>query len=264
MLGGLVLAIMATSAGTPAPPTTAQVEVRRVEVSFAFSGRDVFLFGQTPPGTRRVMAVMEGASAGPVRLMEKGRVAIFWLGVRQYRLGGVPGVYLVNLSCPTCNGLAICHHDGALDTCDRLLGSGRPTVGAAEIGTRATLACLSGTLAIGEAKRVLDGFWSLQEQRGLYGVRQNAIRVGSSGAFYHEFALPASAPDGRYRITTYFFSDEGLLAVRENELVVRKTGLVSWFSRLAERHALAYGALAVALAVAAGWLAGTLFKRSAH
>jgi hypothetical protein len=196
--------------------------------------------------------------------MEKGRVAVFWLGVRQYQLDDVPGVYLVNLSCPLCNGLSSCPHDDALAVCNLRLGGGRPRLGADALWVRGTLASLSGPLASGEAARVLAGFWSLQAERGLFGIRTNAIRISASGAFYHDFAIPPGAPEGRYHVTTYFLGDDGLLATRENEVFVRKTSVMFWLSRFAERRSLRYGVFAVAVALAAGWVAGTLFKRSSH
>jgi hypothetical protein len=265
LLTALVLAAVG-AVGTVGPPPVAssQVEVRRVEVSFAFAGRDVFLFGHVPNGTTRVASVMEGPAAGVVRLMKKGRVGPFWLGTRQYRLEGVPGVYLVNLSCPLCNGLTDCHHPGALEACNRLLAADDQGLGPDALWSAASLTCLSGRLDKQEAETALAGFWSLQEERGLFGVRTNAIRISPAGIFYHQFALPAGAPEGRYRITTYFFSDDGLLAIRHNEVFVRKASVLFWLSRLAERRALLYGMFAVFVALAAGWMAGTLFKRSSH
>ena len=110
----------------------------------------------------------------------------------------------------------------------------------------------------------MQGFWALQTARKLYGLRTNAIRLNGQGAFYHTFSLPACAPDGRYRVTTYFLGADRLLGVESNDVFVRKTGMVESLSRLADRRPAAYGALTVLIAVAAGWLAGTLFKRGGH
>lgn len=261
-----VLAVAALGWALPAvaagPATTSNVETRRVNISIAFSGQNVFLYGQAPAGTRRVVAAMEGPYAGAVRLLEKGRVAMFWLGVRQYRLGGVPGLYLVNANCPLCNRLADCTHEIQGEAWNAILAPDGLQVGREAISANGNLECLSGKLAAGELERVLSGFWELEGSRGLYAVREHAVRLNNSGAYYHTFALPAQAPDGRYHITTYFLSGGALLAQEENELFVRKSGLVAWFSRLADRRPYAYASLTVLIALAAGWVAGTLFRRS--
>ena len=264
MVALLVLAALATAPVATVPPPRAEVDPRRVEISYAFLGRDLFLYGQAEPGTRCVLAVMEGPPTESVRLMEKGRVALFWLGVRQYRLSGVPGVYLVDVSCPACNGLGACRHPGVLDECNRLLRPDGVIVGPGGIAARAQVASLSGPLRQGEAGRVVQGFWALQEARRLYGVRTNAIRLSGQGSFYHTFALPTCAPDGRYLVTTYFLGEDRLLGVACNEVFVRKTGVVESLSRLADRRPFVYGAFTVLIAVAAGWLTGTLFKRGGH
>ena len=264
MLVALVVALAVTPAAGAPQAAAARIEVRRIDVSYAFSGRDIFLYGRAPAGTRHVIVVMEGPPAGQIRLMEKGRVALLWLGVRQYRLSGVPGLYLVNVSCPVCNGFAPCPHTDALELGNRLLAPLGLLTGPDDVAARARLESLSSPLRPGEEESVLKGYWDLQAQRGLYGVRTNAIRLNAEGAFYHSFRLPASAPDGLYGATTYFVGEERLLGMETNELFLRKTGIVDWLSRLADRRPVFYGAFTVLIAVVSGWIAGTLFGQGGH
>jgi hypothetical protein len=237
------------------------IESRRVNVSLAFSGQQVFLYGQAPQGTVRVVSVMEGPSGSPVRLLQKGRVALFWLGVRQYRLGGVPGLYLVDANCPVCNRPSDCQHPVDEASWNKILAPLDRAAGRSALQQKAALECLSGPLAPGELETVIDGYWDLQSQRGLFAVNGRAIRLNPTGAYYHTFALPSQSPDGRYLITTYFLSADALLAVEHNELFVRKAGLIATLSRLAERRAALYGVITVLIALAAGWIAGALFRR---
>jgi hypothetical protein len=261
-----LLALLLLLAAVPAvagedPSVSARVQTRRVTISATFTGQRVFLHGQAIPGTQAILVVMEGASVGDVRLMEKGRVGPFWLGVRQYKLSGVPGVYLVNACASPCTEPV--SHDTRVERV--AWNPGLPTqgirVGLEAIAARAHLESLSGPLESGEAERVLEGYWSLQAKRGLYAVRANAVRINREGAFYHTFALPPEAPEGKYRIFSYFFARDGLLGTAENVLFVRKSGMIAWLTRLAERQAIAYGTFTLGIAVAAGWLAGTIFKR---
>jgi len=257
----LVTTLCAMHAAAPAAEPGSFVATRRVNVTFAFSGEQVFLYGQAPAGTTRVVAAMEGPAASALRLLQKGRVALFWLGVRQYRLGGVPGLYLVNANCPLCNRPSGCTHAPAESDWNRILAPAGITAGRSALRAAAELECMSGTLAPGEVDTVLDGFWELQARRGLFAVHASAVRLGTTGAYYHRFDLPAQAPDGRYLIATYFLSQDGVIAIERNELFVRKSGLIATLSQLAERRAATYGAVTVLIALAAGWLAGALFKR---
>ncbi len=260
---GLALSLLLLAAPEPPVEPVAHPAVRRVAISFSFSGQEVFLHGQLPAGCDSAFAVMEGPSAAPVRLMKKGRVVAFWMGVRQYRLSHAPGLYLVNLHSPACNGFFPCAEPTAVSSLNERLAESGHAVGLSAISARATVESLSGELQPGERDEVVEGYFELQEERKLYGVFGNAIRIGPDGMLYHVFRLPPEAPEGKYRITTHFLREGSPVAMARSDLFVRQSGLVNWLSRLAERHAFTYGAFTVAIALAAGFLAGSLFKRGA-
>jgi hypothetical protein len=239
------------------------MDTRRVPISLSFSGQQVFLSAQLPAGCDSALAVMEGPPKASVRLMRKGRLVLFWMGVRQYKLTHVPELYLVDLHCPICNGMGECEHASEAVALSKALEDSGLRIGPKAIAARATVEVLGGESEAGEARSVTQGYWELQKGRGVYGVRGNAIRISRNGLLYHVFNLPTQAPEGKYRISTYFLQDRALIAVATNELFVRQSGLVSWLSRLAERHAVAYGAFTVLIALSAGLLAGVLFKRGA-
>ncbi len=245
------------------PESSTRVATRRVPISYSFSGQQVFLYGQLPPGSNGVFAVMEGPASGEARLMKKGKVVFFWMGVRQYKLAHAPGLYLVNLHCPLCNGQGECTHATDLEKINQSLGSAADPIGPGAILARTSLEILNGNIEEGEHAEVVEGFWKLQESHGLYGLHENAIRVTADGTLYHVFNLPAEAPEGKYRILTHFLRDDTLVAVTRNDLFVRQSGVIAWLSRLAERHALTYGGFTVAIALLAGFLAGSLFKGGA-
>jgi hypothetical protein len=261
-IGVLSLATtLLTAAPIQSPESAARVATRRVPISFSFSGSQVFLWGQLPPGADSVVTVMEGPRLGALRLMQKGKVVLFWMGVRQYELAHAPGLYLVNLHCPICNGQGSCEHPDRLAALNEELGSPSDRVGQDAILARTDLHVLGGEPLEGEHAEVVEGFWELQESRGLYRLRHNAIRVTDEGILYHVFNLPTEAPEGRYQIRTHFLRGDSLVAVARNDLFVRQSGLVNWLSRLAERHAVTYGGFTVAIALLAGFLAGTIFKK---
>lgn len=238
-----------------------QVDVRRVRISLGFAGQQIFLFGQAPPGTERVVVVLEAPPCGPVRLMEKGRVGPFWLGVRQFRVEDVPGLYRVHLSCPGGNVLHPCPEQDSLPLVNRGLGAGGEVVGPEAIAMRAKVEVLSGQAGPEARREVLDGLWELQRRRGLYGVHPNSVRLNGAGRYYCTCRLPAAAPEGKYSATVYFLDGGRVLGAATEGLFVRRSGLVAWLSRLARHHAATYGGITVLIALAAGWLAGAIFRK---
>jgi hypothetical protein len=258
-----VVTLLAATPPQVVPDHTARLATRRIPISYSFSGQKVFLYGQLPPGSNGVFAVLEGPDTGEVRLLQKGKVVLFWMGVRQYELARAPGLYLVNLHCPLCNGQGECNHPTSVETLNQAMGTGADPIGPDAIYARTSLKVLDGEPEDGEHALVVEGFWKLQESHGLYGLHQNAIRVAEDGVLYHVFDLPAEAPEGKYRILTHFLRDDTLVAVARNDLFVRQSGIIAWLSRLAERHALTYGGFTVAIALLAGFLAGSLFRGGA-
>ncbi|GEM_PF-1313362 len=238
-----------------------QVDVRRVRVSLGFSGQKVFIFGHVPEGTRRVVTVIEAPGRGPVRLMEKGRVGPFWLGVRQYAVSGLPGLYLVELSCPGGNVLRECPEEDPLGAANRELAAVGVMVGPEAIVSRASVEVLQGGGGARDLERLLDGLWELESSLGLWGVDPNRIRLNDEGMYYFEARLPAHAPEGKYTITSWFLGLPAGPRSASSELFVRRWGLVAWLSRLAARHPWIYALITVGIALAAGWLAGAVFRR---
>ncbi len=241
------------------------VAVRRVHISAGFSGEEVFIYGRVPAGTERVVSVISSPTTATVRLMEKGRVGPFWLGVHQYAVHRVPRLYLVSLSCPQGNVLYPCPESDALAAVNPALARIGEIVGLRELEERAEVDVLRGKAGRQEVLRLLRGFWKLQASRGLYAVNTNRIRLNDDSMYYYQAVLPAEAPEGRYEISAFFLAGDGVIGTASTELFVGRSGMVAWLSRLAERRALLYGLITIGIALAAGWLAGTVFrKRTNH
>lgn len=238
-----------------------RVDVRRVRISLGFAGQQVFIFGQAPPGTTRVVSVMEAPPGRPVRLMRKGKVGPFWLGVRQYAVAGLPSLYLVTMSCPGGNVLRPCRVRDLLSQVNGVLEKEGITVGPRVIVQRARVEVLKGSTSGEAMDQLFDGFWKLEASRGLYGVDDNGIHLTRDGTYFYRAIIPAHAPEAKYTITTYFLGSEELIDAARVELFVSRSGLVAWLARLAERQAHLYGAITVLIALAAGIFVGMIFHR---
>jgi len=241
-----------------------RVDVRRVRISLGFAGQQIFIFGEVPSGTLRVVSVVEAPPAGPVRLMREGRVGPFWLGVDQYAVTGVPALYLVSISCPGGNVTRPCPEQDPLARAADVLGKSGIMVGPAEIERRARVTVLGGKGAEEGKQDLLEGFWMLEESRGLYAVNGNGIFLGPDGKYFYRATVPASAPEATYSITTYFLGQDSMIDAARVELFVCRQGLVAWLARLAERRAYLYGGITVLIALAAGLFVGTVFRRGGH
>ncbi|HHQ47909.1 MAG TPA: hypothetical protein ENK19_03395 [Acidobacteria bacterium] len=238
-----------------------RVDVRRVRISLGFAGQQIFIFGQVPEGTTRVVSVMEAPPGRPVRLMRKGKVGPFWFGVRQYAVAGLPTLYLVNMSCPGGNVLKPCPVPDLLSQVNHVLEKEGVAVGPKTIVRMAKVKVLKGSDSQEAMDQLFEGFWKLEASRGLYGVDDNGIHLTKDGKYFYRAIIPAHAPEAKYTITTYFLDSDRLIDAARVELFVSRSGLVAWLARLAERQAYLYGAITVFIALAAGLFVGTIFRR---
>lgn len=259
----LALGVPARGGAVDAGPLL-KVDVRRVRISLGFAGQQIFIYGEVPDGTQRVVSVVEAPPAGPVRLMRKGRIGPFWLGVDQYAVEDVPGLYLVNISCPGGNVTRPCPENDPLAAVEAILERSGISVGPSEIARRARITVLQGEDTAAKRDDLLHGFWVLERSRGLYEVDGNGIYLGPRGKYFYRATVPASAPEATYSITTYFLGEDAMIDAARVELYVCRHGLVAWLARLAERRAYLYGGVTVLIALAAGLFVGTVFRRGGH
>jgi len=120
-----------------------------------------------------------------------------------------------------------------------------------------------GKTAEGESEA--DGFRAslirLQEEHGLFQESDDAISFIGRSLFRGSVQLPVNVPIGRYTTQVFLFRDGKLLSQSQNSLQVEKVGVERVVYMLAFHYPFAYGLLAVLMAVSAGLLAWTVFRR---
>ena len=120
-----------------------------------------------------------------------------------------------------------------------------------------------GKSADGEAAD--DGFRAnlirLQTENLLFQESDNAVSFLGRSLFRGSVDLPVNVPIGRYTTQVFLFRDGKLLSQSQSSLQVHKVGFERVVYMLAFRYPFAYGLLAVLMAVSAGLLAYTVFRR---
>ncbi|NCQ26550.1 MAG: hypothetical protein GW802_03795 [Armatimonadetes bacterium] len=263
-----VFAVSNSLAGAPNVPASGPAAASlqtgldrdRIEMGLRYQGDQLFLFGHVPQETTDLVAVLQSRHNPPPKLLRKGRVMGLWFGVKQFEVEGLPDLYMVNLTCPICNGMETCRHAGRAEELFRRLA---PYGGAGygSLRRHSKVERLRGAASEDDEDTLFKGIWRLKEKSGLYAIRTNAIHLEASDMFFHSFPIPDGAQEGQYSVRTYVLGAAGLLGMKEDSASFRKVGAVAQLTRMAQRHALWYGILTVVVALGAGLLAGALFKK---
>ncbi|MEY4254880.1 MAG: hypothetical protein RLZZ141_107 [Pseudomonadota bacterium] len=250
----------------PPPPVaaasvSAALTTTMVEVSSDYHGQKIVLYGAVFNSTDRpadVVVVVRGPDQ-PVRIARKVQVAGLWLNSRPVVFQGAPGFYTVASSRPlseiadygTLRRMAIGVDHLAFNT---------PTDGAVEtrFGVKDLVVSRLGSDYLDYRRAVVR----IKHAAGLYDQNERGVRYVDKGLFRAEIDLPTAAPIGRYQAEIHLFQDGREVQVRHRPLEVRKVGIERTIYLFAHERPWAYGLLAVFLAIASGYGASVIFRRS--
>ncbi|MEZ5668437.1 MAG: TIGR02186 family protein [Alphaproteobacteria bacterium] len=240
LLRGLVwtAALCLPASGATQAPILADLSSYAVEIDTGFTGEEVVLFGAVDGGGDVIVVVRGPAQSAVVR--EKQRVAGIWVNAPGIQFVQAPSFYAVAATRPIADLLD--------DTLRRQREIGvdmlrlMPSPGTAEDFDAAAIA----------AHR--DALIGQMERRGLYADGVAPIAIQSGRLFRTRLAFPSDVPTGFYDIRVYEVRDGAIVEATTTPLNIRKVGLEAELFRFAYEIPAIYGACAVLIAFAAGFL----------
>lgn len=212
-----------------------------VAITTGFTGKDVLLFGAIE-GEGDIVVVVKGPTTSKV-VRRKERVVGIWINRAEMMFSGVPGYYAVGASAPI---------DGIASESVRERH---------EIGAKNLKVIPPQNAAPAEVETFRKALFRRLEAEGLYRAEPAPIRFLGRRLFRTDIRVPANAPTGVYPISVYLLRDGKVADGRNLALTVNKVGFEAGVFDLAHRHALAYGVLAILIAVVAGWSASAVFHK---
>lgn len=226
----------------PPPSLSAELSVRRVEVTTAFSGAEILVFGATerligPEGDEVVVLVTGPETSMMVR--QKVSVLGFWVNGAAARFNRVPSYWALASTRPV---------PVMLDRVERAeLRLGLDQLPLAQLGAQGP----TFRLALAD----------LQQGAGLWVDRDRPIEVSGGRLFHAHLPLPATVMHGIYQVQVMLVRDRRVVARQELRLDVVRTGSAAWIADIAREQPLLYGVACIFLAAMAGWIGSVVFRR---
>jgi hypothetical protein len=240
VLAGLLLAgVLPARADAPAltlSPAT-------VSIGAFFNGQTVTATGAIPAGAQAVLEVI-GTSADE-HLMRKGRRGPLWMNVGEITVGNAPSLYLV------------------MSSAKELLIAAPPTAtwGYQALKQRITF---SGKIEPAEREKFMGQFLELKESEHIYASRPGALKLAAAAGgeiqVTASFSLPTNTKPGTYKVCLSVIADGKVVSHPCADLTVAMVGFPALLASRAYQHGLAYGVLAVVIAIVTGFAMGFLFK----
>jgi uncharacterized protein (TIGR02186 family) len=235
----------------------ADVSARNVAVTASFNGTEIVIFGaidgsQQPSaaaGYYGVIVVVEGVP-GRLVVRKKGNVGGLWLNTASAAFDNVPSYYAVISTSPI--------DEIAPEEFRALHGIG--------------LEHLKYTPAVGQRyplsnediKDYRAAILRLKKREGLYIDSQYGVSFTGKSIFRASIVLPANVTVGPFDTRVYLFREEKLLSRFSVRLTLEREGLERYLHTFAYRLPTLYGLVTVMIAVGAGLLASTVFRKATH
>jgi len=245
-LGLLALLALALPAGPArAQALVADLSDHFIAITTGFIGTDVLLFGAIE-GDGDVVVVLRGPT-GRELVRRKSRVAGIFVNDKDMAFVNVPTFYSVSSNRPLGEILGTnvrLRHEIGFDT---LRFSPERTADAADLPLADTF-----RQALIRNKQRADLYVEDPGKVVFLGARLFRTRV----------YFPSNLPTGSYTADVYLVRGGAVISAQSTPLVVSKVGFGAEVYDFAYNWPMAYGALAVLLALLAGWLAALVFRRT--
>ncbi|GIT91262.1 membrane protein [Jannaschia pagri] len=232
-----------------AEEVVADLSQDRVSISTSFDGSEILVFG----AVKRDAPIPQGASplaviitiSGPdevVTVRRKDRRFGIWVNVEGVEVERAPSFYAVASTVPLDRALS--------ETEDQRWN----------ISTGRKLRAVGATEMAENPPAFLEALIRVREADGIYIQAAETVQLRDSTLFSTEIALPAALTEGDYNTRIFLTRDGQVVDSYATSIFVQKVGLERFIYALAHEQPLIYGLLSLAIAIAAGWIASTVFR----
>ena len=211
-----------------------------IAISTGFTGASVVLFGATD-GPGDVAVVVRGPDRD-VTVRRKSRIAGIWVNTQELTFNNVPSFYSVAASRPLNEIVS------------------PATAAFYRLGTSSLEMKAESRAPPEVVGKFRDALLRIQQQARLFPTSIGKVNFIGERLFRTTIEFPSNVPTGTYFIEVLLVRDRDVVSGQTTPLVVSKVGIDADVFGFAGRQPGLYGAIAVATAVMAGWLANLPFK----
>jgi uncharacterized protein (TIGR02186 family) len=226
-----------------APPSlVAELAAARIEVTTAFTGGEILVFGATERLIHEHGDEVVILATGPmVSLVVRRKVQVlgFWVNGPSARFNRIPSYWALAATRPVEAMFA------APDRAELRLGLGLLSL--PQLGSR--------------GPEYRDALLALKQRDGLWVDQVQPVQVSGGRLFLARLPLPSTVVTGEYRVQVLLVREGQVVARQELPFRVERVGTAAWITRVAQDQPVLYGLTCILLAGFAGWLGSVVFRR---
>lgn len=235
-----LLFLLLPGAATAETPLVADLSKHLVAITTGFSGTEVLLFGAIEDKGDVVVVVRGPARQEVVR--RKARIGGIWINEASAEILA-PSFYRIAASRPL-------EQIAAPEVLQRhQIGTSHLHFEMQDLGDEAAAAEFHNALL------------RLKQRRDLYGDKVLPVSFLGNRLFRTEMRFPANVPIGTYSVEVYLLENGQVVSAQTTPLIISKIGVGADVYDFAHNQPAIYGIIAILVAISAGWLAATAFKK---
>ncbi|MCH2546029.1 MAG: TIGR02186 family protein [Alphaproteobacteria bacterium] len=242
----LYMAVALIPAQAVAKPLVADLSQYHIAIDSSFTGAKLILFGARQAAGDIVVVVRGPAQNFTMR--KKERVGGIWVNRHSMEFTNLPDYYAVASTRPLESLL----NTDVLDTLQ---------IGVENLPYLPLSHMQSDELTFEQRQEFRREFISERYKSKLYADNQETVTFMGDTLFKTTLPFPDVTPRGGYTAETYLIYNGQIVGMQSTPLIVAKRGLDAVVFQLAHEYPAIYGIIAVLMAVSAGWLASTIFRK---
>jgi uncharacterized protein (TIGR02186 family) len=225
-----------------AQEVVADLSSHLIAITTGFTGTSVVLFGATE-AAGDVIAVVRGPER-EVTIWRKDKIAGIWANAESVTFRDVPSFYALAASGPLGE---------LLDP----TAAERYRIGVNYLDFRA-----ADEVSPERERLFTAALIGVQRRAGAFLPDPGSVIFLGKRLFRTTFSFPTTVPTGTYRADIYLVRDKQVIDMQTTPLLISRLGVDAAVFDFAQRRPLVYGAIAVIMAVMAGWAASLPFRNS--
>lgn len=223
-------------------PLVTDLSAHLISITSSFTGTDLLIFGAVDqPGD--IIVVLRGPQ-NRVVVREKKRVLGLWINVDAVDFPNVPGYYAIAASRPLKQI------------------TGPALLSRLQIGVDNLRLLPRRTMEEAYVAPFRSAIVRQRTSEGLFQEDLSQVVFLGPKLFRARISFPSTVPTGTYRAEVYLLRDDQVISAQATPLFIKKSGAEQVVFDFAHQQPFYYGIIAVTLALLAGWLAATVFRKS--
>jgi uncharacterized protein (TIGR02186 family) len=228
---------------------TAKANHDHIKIDFFYSGSTVSVSGISDPGTDLIIKIT--SPEGHQTLRKKGKVAgLLWMNVGELKLDHVPNVYFI-------------HSTKKIEDILSNEEMQKYVIGYPALEKHVEISPVDDKQ---DGSKWFAEFLKFKESKNLFGSSNGKITtIEKTDGLQHYYILtqwPYQAPPGDYTVTVYAVKDKKVIETASANVNVEQVGTVKTLASMAKNKGALYGLLSIAIAIAAGFGVGLVFRKS--